>query len=77
MSHLTKRTAALLMGRLLILLGAWGVGELPPGAAERIETWIGHSLELLIDLATISLGAWLRGRAAPPPGREASAARNS
>lgn len=67
MNHLTRRAAALLTGRLLILLGAWGVGELPPGFAERLEVWVGHSLELVLDLATIALGAWLRKRAA---GRE-------
>lgn len=64
MSELAGRTLALLMGRLLALLGELGVAALLGEEAEERAPWVGRLLELALDVAAIGLGGWLRERTA-------------
>jgi len=63
MDVLLKRMAALLVGRLVAMLGRWGAGHLPAEQTSALEGWVAHTLATLLNLGVS--GLWSRLR---PPG---------
>lgn len=75
MNAIRARLAALFASLVVALLASWGVDDLTPEGATRIEAWVEHTFELVLFLGYAVLHPWLQKRWNPTGAFTAEAAR--
>ena len=65
MNAIRTRIAAVVASALVAGLGAWGVAEVTPELAGKLERWLDHTFELLLLIGYAVVHPWLQKRLNP------------